>query len=133
MATHSSVLVWRIPGTVEPGYGVTQSRTRLKRLSSSSPLSAESQPECVVFGDSDLEEVQKLEVVLTRGSRPWDGVFAWYTLQAQHHHCSLFHFKMSVYKGCSGVNLNLVAASCFQSQKHVVADFRFWGSGTDRS
>ena len=39
MATHSSVLAWRIPGTGEPGglpYGVVQSRTRLKRLSSSS-------------------------------------------------------------------------------------------------
>ena len=33
MATHSSVLAWRIPGTGEPGwaagYGVPQSRTRL--------------------------------------------------------------------------------------------------------
>ena len=33
MATHSSVLAWRIPGTWEPGglavYGVTQSQTRL--------------------------------------------------------------------------------------------------------
>ena len=40
MATHSSVLAWRIPGTVEPGgllvCGVAQSRTRLKQLSSSS-------------------------------------------------------------------------------------------------
>jgi len=41
MATHSSVLAWRIPGTEEPGglpevYGVAQSRTRLKQLSSSS-------------------------------------------------------------------------------------------------
>ena len=42
MATHSSVLAWRIPGTGEPGglpsvvYGVTQSRRRLKRRSSSS-------------------------------------------------------------------------------------------------
>ena len=39
MATHSSVLAWRIPGTGEPGgllsIGVAQSRTRLKRLSSS--------------------------------------------------------------------------------------------------
>ena len=39
MATHSSVLAWRIPGTVEPG-GLpsmgSHSRTRLKRLSSSS-------------------------------------------------------------------------------------------------
>ena len=34
MATHSSVLAWRIPGMGEPGglfvYGVSQSRTRLK-------------------------------------------------------------------------------------------------------
>ena len=41
MATHSSVLAWRIPGTGEPGglpdvSGVAQNRTRLKRLSSSS-------------------------------------------------------------------------------------------------
>ena len=42
MATHSSVLAWRIPGTGEPGglpnYGVAQSRTRLKRLSSCSKV-----------------------------------------------------------------------------------------------
>ena len=39
MATHSSVLAWRIPGTEEPSglpYGVAQTRTRLQRLSSSS-------------------------------------------------------------------------------------------------
>ena len=41
MATHSSVLAWRIPGMGEPSmgaalYGVTQSWTQLKRLSSSS-------------------------------------------------------------------------------------------------
>ena len=41
MATHSSVLAWRIPRTGEPGglpsvYGVTQSRTWLKQLSNSS-------------------------------------------------------------------------------------------------
>ena len=38
MATHFSVLAWRISGTVEPGglpsIGVAQGRTRLKRLSS---------------------------------------------------------------------------------------------------
>ena len=41
IATHSSVLAWRIPGTGEPG-GLpsvgSQSQTRLKRLSSSSSI-----------------------------------------------------------------------------------------------
>ena len=39
MATHSSVLAWRIPGTVEPGgllFVGSHSQTQLKRLSSSS-------------------------------------------------------------------------------------------------
>ena len=39
MATHSSVLAWRIPGTGKPGGPLSmgsQSRTRLKRFSSSS-------------------------------------------------------------------------------------------------
>ena len=39
MATHSSVLAWRIPGMGQPDRlpsGVAQSRTRLKQLSSSS-------------------------------------------------------------------------------------------------
>jgi len=39
VATHSSVLAWRIPGTQEPGGLLSmgpQSQTRLKRLSSSS-------------------------------------------------------------------------------------------------
>ena len=39
MATHSSVLAWRIPGTGEPGGLLSMglhSRIRLKRLSSSS-------------------------------------------------------------------------------------------------
>ena len=42
MATHSSVLAWRIPGMTEPGglpSMVSQSRTRLKQLSSSSSSS----------------------------------------------------------------------------------------------
>ena len=42
MATHSSVVAWRIPGTREPGglmvYMVAQSWTRLKRLSSSNSI-----------------------------------------------------------------------------------------------
>ena len=45
MATHSSILAWRIPGTEEPSgllsMGVAQSRTRLKRLSSSSSILAQ--------------------------------------------------------------------------------------------
>ena len=47
MATHFSVLAWRIPGTewwwgglVAAIYGVAQSRTRLKQLSSSSTSSS---------------------------------------------------------------------------------------------
>ena len=39
MATHSSILAWRIPGTEEPGGLLSmgsQSQTRLKQLSSSS-------------------------------------------------------------------------------------------------
>ena len=43
MATHSSVLAWRIPGTGEPGGLLSmglQSRTRLKQLSSSSSSSS---------------------------------------------------------------------------------------------
>ena len=42
MATHSNVLAWRIPGMVGAWwaavYWVAQSRTRLKRLSSSSSM-----------------------------------------------------------------------------------------------
>ena len=42
MATHSSVLAWRIPGTGGAWraavYGATQSRTRLKQFSSSSSI-----------------------------------------------------------------------------------------------
>ena len=44
MATHSSVLAWRIPGAGEPDglpYGVAQSRTRLKQLSNSSSSSSD--------------------------------------------------------------------------------------------
>ena len=57
MATHSSVLAWRIPGTAEPGgllYGVAQSRTRLKRLSSSG--SSRTLPDSL---ESDLLKVAK--------------------------------------------------------------------------
>ena len=46
MAIHSSIIAWRIPGTGEwwaAVYGVAQSRTRLKRLSSSSSKQAKVQ------------------------------------------------------------------------------------------
>ena len=42
MATHSSILAWRTPGTGEPWWaavhGVAESQTRLKRFSSSSSI-----------------------------------------------------------------------------------------------
>ena len=48
MATHSSVLAWRIPGTGEPCELLSmgsQSRTQLKRLSSSSSVRAQASKE----------------------------------------------------------------------------------------
>ena len=50
MATHSSILAWRIPGTGAwwaAVYGVAQSRTRLKWLSSSSSSKPKSSPKTV--------------------------------------------------------------------------------------
>ena len=57
MATHSSVLAWRIPGTAELSwwaavYGVAQSQTRLKQLSSSSSLCRKVKPKFRIFIDS---------------------------------------------------------------------------------
>ena len=66
MATHSSVLAWRIPGTGEPGglhYGVAQSRTRLKRLSSSSSSS-----ESVREGNGNPLQYSCLENPMGRGA-----------------------------------------------------------------
>ena len=55
MATHSSVLAWGIPGTGEPG-GLpsmgSQSRTQLKRLSSSSS----SRVRCILSKDYNQTE-----------------------------------------------------------------------------
>ena len=52
MATYSSVLAWRIPGTAEPG-GLpsmgSQSRTRLKRLSSSSSILSEIREKQILY------------------------------------------------------------------------------------
>ena len=66
MATHSSVLAWRIPGMGEPGglpSGVAQSRIRLKRLSSSSSSSVLS---LSLYIDSFLWTLSCLEAVLKK-------------------------------------------------------------------
>ena len=63
MATHSSVLAWRIPGTGEPGglpsigaQSLAQSRTRLKQLSSSSSSTLSEIDSCLAN-----EKIQVLE------------------------------------------------------------------------
>ena len=56
MATHSSVLAWRIPGTGEPGGPPSMgshSWTRLKRLSSSSSNSFRLESQSVNFDITD--------------------------------------------------------------------------------
>ena len=70
MATHSSVLAWRIPGTGEPGglpvCGVAQSQTRLTRLSSSKSCPTLSDPmDCSLPGFSlhGIFQARVLELV----------------------------------------------------------------------
>ena len=57
MATHSSILAWRLPGTEEPGglpsMGLHRVKTRLKRLSSSSSSSSNT-----MFATVENNEVQ---------------------------------------------------------------------------
>ena len=59
MATHSSVLAWRIPWTEEPGglpvYGVAQSWTRLNRLSSSSTQRLKPRHKAFILGNLSLK------------------------------------------------------------------------------
>ena len=58
MATHSSVLAWRIPGTEEPGRLLSmgsQSWTRLKRLSSSSWSSTTNTRPCLTGAQCNPE------------------------------------------------------------------------------
>jgi len=61
MATHSSVLAWRIPGTGEPG-GLpsmgSQSWTRLKRLSSSSSRYLNNTNVAIIFKQIHMRGVQ---------------------------------------------------------------------------
>ena len=74
IATHSSVLAWRIPGMREPGRlpsnGVAQSQTRLKRLSSSGSkcVSLKSFKKFQVKMSKKLVEtpVKEYEVALTK-------------------------------------------------------------------
>ena len=55
MATDSSALAWRIPGTGEPGgLWVAQSQTRLKRLSSSSSCRVDGKSFVVVLYSGNL-------------------------------------------------------------------------------
>ena len=78
MATHSSVLAWRIPGTGEPG-GLpsvgSHSRTRLKRLSSSSSSTPKTNLvfqkgplcSCFVFLCCNMQTFQTLCVLICNG------------------------------------------------------------------
>ena len=65
MATHSSVLAWRIPGTEEPGglqsIGVAQSWTQLKRLSSSSSSSTYTDKSRKVMKESSRPKVSEFQ------------------------------------------------------------------------
>ena len=69
MATHSSVLAWRIPGTRGAWwaavYGVAQSRTQLKRLSSSSS-SAMEKAKAKVEQSKWVRGVRKVVSILNR-------------------------------------------------------------------
>ena len=68
MATHSSVLAWRIPGTAEPG-GLpsmgSQSRTRLTRLSSPfrSPQSIQQSSLCYTVSSRQLSILYTVSIV----------------------------------------------------------------------
>ena len=70
MATHSSVLAWRIPGTRGAWwaavYGVAQSRTQLKRLSSSSSSSAMEKAKAKVEQSKWVRGVRKVVSILNR-------------------------------------------------------------------
>ena len=91
MATHSSVLAWRIPGTGGSWWaavsGVAQSRTWLKRLSSSSSSISD---EC--YGFSDDESWSKLWILFSEKTH-WPH----FTHQLMHNlrglapqHCTIF-------------------------------------------
>ena len=85
MATHSNVLVWRIPGTGEPG-GLpsvgSQSQTQLKRLSSSSSIHG--LPSLVAQLVKNLPAMQETWVLtlgwentLEEGMATYSSILAW--------------------------------------------------------
>ena len=78
MATHSSVLAWRIPGTGGAWwpavYGVAQSQTQLKRLSSSSSSSSLS---IISFMDHAFDVVSKVSSPYAKSSRFFPMLSSW--------------------------------------------------------
>ena len=74
MATHSSVLAWRIPGMGGPWwapvYGVTQSWTRLKRLSSSSNVKLTDNPSPRVFSPSNCSLLCIISLLIQSSFHP---------------------------------------------------------------
>ena len=100
MATHSSVLAWRIPGMEEPGglppmglhrvghdwwaaaYRVAQSRTRLKRLSSSSSMHTQGFPGGTVIKNlpanaGDMGFIPSWEDHLEKDTATHSSILAW--------------------------------------------------------
>ena len=75
MATHSSVLAWRIPGMWEPGRPppcqVAQNRTQLKRLSSSSSIHEKPGFLCGSAGKKKCLQCWR------PGFDPWVGMIPW--------------------------------------------------------
>ena len=70
MATHSSILAWRIPWTEEPG-GVTKSRTQLKQLGMSISSYWEIQSEAIVR--YHLLTVVMVIIKKTSDNKSWSG------------------------------------------------------------
>ena len=75
MATHSSILAWRIPGPAEPGGLLSvgsQSRTRLMRLGSSGSAGKES-----AYNVGDLGSIPGLGRSLEKGKATHSSILAW--------------------------------------------------------
>ena len=109
MATHSSVLAWRIPGTGEPSglpsMGVTQSRTQLKQLSSSSSSLY------IREGNGTLLQYSCLE-------NPIDGGAWWATVHGVAKSWTRLHFHFHFSLSCIGEgNGNPLQCSCLENPR----------------